>query len=158
MFRRTIIGVLTAAVLIAGWAANATASSLTVTQAIKAQDRVIHANATYKSLKGFKIDTAAEAAKAIPKYVVLQKLIDTAATSVAGATATAAQKTGQKDWVSGARELAKGIGYFVTELNDVVHNNKTAAKTEAIKAEKLLSAGSVAGSKGDRLLGLPAND
>jgi 2,3-bisphosphoglycerate-independent phosphoglycerate mutase len=158
VIRRTIIGVISTAVLISVSAGGAMAGSLTVTQAIKAQDKVVHADPAYKSLKNFKIETAAEAEKAIPKFESLQKLLNNAATAVSKSSATAAQKTGQNDWVSGVRTLSKGIGYFVTELNDLVHGNKVSAKVAALKADKLLKAGNASGSKGDRLLGLPPSD
>jgi hypothetical protein len=158
MIRKTIFGVIAAAALIAASAGNALAGNQTVIQAIKAQDKVIDASSTYKSVKSFKIDSVTAAKKAIPKYEALQKLLANAATSVAGASATAGQKTGQKDWVSGVRTLSTGIGYLVTELNDAVHNNNAAAKTAARKAEKLIIAGNTIGAKGDKLLGLSTSD
>lgn len=157
MLRRTIIGVIASAALIAATTGTAFAGQ-TVVQAIKAQDRIISASPTYKSLKSFKIDSTTAAKNAIPKYLALQKLFDKAASSVASASATPSQKTGQKDWVNGVRMGASGIGYLVTELNAVVRGDKTAAKTAATKAVKLLDAGNALGDKGDKLLGLPNND
>ena len=159
MFRRIIIGVITAAVLIGLPAASASAVTLTVTQAIEAQDKTIHASAAYKSLQDFKIKTAAEAKLAIPKYVALQKLLANAATAVSTAAATTAtQKTGRKEWVTGVRTLARGIGFLVTELNDAVHGNKTATKAAAQKAITYIDAGNATGDKADALLGLAKGD
>jgi hypothetical protein len=158
VIRQTIAGLIAAGVLFGAGAGMAGASQMTVTQAIKAQDKIVSTNPTYKSLKGFKVTTVAQAKQVIPKIKKLQGVIDNAATVVSGASATSAQKAGQKDWVAGTREQGRGIGGLAAALTDLVNGKKAAAKTALVNALKLVSAGDKLSIKGDNLLGLPIDD
>ena len=102
MLSRIIAGLGITAVLFVPAASAASASSLTVVQAIEAENKIIEANPEYTSLQHFKVKTVAEAKKAIPKIEGLKTALDDAATAVSQASATtSSQKAGQKDWGDG---------------------------------------------------------
>jgi len=158
-FKARAVSVIAVCLLAGATAGAAQAATPSVTTAIKAQDKAIKDSAVFKSLKHIKVNTPAQAKALIPKYQALQLKLQHAATVVSKASATGSeQRQGQKDWVGGVRELAHGVGLLDVALKDAVDGNKTAAKTELIKAEKALTAANALGTKGDRLLGLPTKD
>jgi hypothetical protein len=158
MIRRSFVALVAAAAMVSTSTHMAAASTQTVTQAIQAQDKIVHRNPGYRSLQNFHIRTAAQAEAAIPKFQAVEKLVKSAANAVAGATATSAQAAGQKDWVAGARGVARGIGMLVIAFRDIEHGKDAAAKAEALNALKTVKAGAATGTKGDKLLHLPTGD
>ena len=149
---------LSAAAILAGQAATADAAS-SVTAAIKSQDTAVRHNPAVRALAHFQANTSAQAQKLIPEFQAATKAFDHAATVVSHASASSAQQTaGQKDWVGGVRELARGFTQLSTALRDVVSGDRTAAQREAVTALKTVKAGERLGVKGDRLLGLPSSD
>ena len=132
---------------------------MSVRAAIKAQDHAVKQSPAFKRLKHFKANTPAQAMNLIPDFRALDKKLDLAATVVSKATAsTAKEKVGQRDWVAGVRGLVRGISQLVVGLKDVEHGNKSAAKAEALIAQKTLNQANALGVKGDRALGLPTSD
>jgi hypothetical protein len=164
MVRGTSIGAVIAVIaviavmVLAAVVSVAAASGMTVTQAIKAQDKIVRSNPEYKSLKHIKANTVAQAKALIPKLDSLKRSVDHAATAVSSASATSSQKAGQRDWVKGGRLLADGLGGLAAGLNDVVHGKTSAAKSALARAQRNLDAADAIGEKGDRLLGLPTSD
>ncbi len=152
MIRRMTAGALAVAGLLIFSVAASASGTTTVIPTIKAQVKLIQANPEYKSLKHLKVKTVAEAQAAIPKLQQLQQQQTQAAAAVAAASATAGQKKGQKDWVAGVREGAKGTGDLVAGLEDFVKGEKHAADVLALKADKLASSGGLLEVKGDHLL------
>ena len=146
-------------VLLGSAVGTAQASAMTVTVAIKTQDKVIKNAAAYKSLTHLNANTPAEARKLIVEFKALREHVAHAATVVAGASANGTkEKQGQKDWVTGARDLASGIGMLDTGLQDVVKGNAAAAKAVLRKAQLTLSRADAVAAKADKLLGLPTSD
>jgi hypothetical protein len=157
--RVSALSLVTMAVVVLGLAGTAGARSMSVTAAIKAQDRAVKHSTALKKLSRLNASTPAQAKKVIPDLQALEKKLDQAATAVSKATAsTPRQKAGQKDWVGGVRGLAHGFAQLVIALKDVEHGNKTAARAEAVTAQKTLDKANSLGEKGDRLLGLPTSD
>jgi hypothetical protein len=155
--RTMVLGGLAATVLLS---TSAGASTMTVTQAIKAQDKIVSRNAEYKSLKhnNVKANTIAQAKALIPKLDSLKTAVARAATAVSHASATSSQKAGKSDWVKGVRLLATGLGDVASELRDIVHGKTTAAKRALTQAQHNLNAANTIGERGDRLLRLPTSD
>ncbi len=153
-------GLLTAVIagLLLVGAPGASAAPLTVTQAIRTEVKAIDANPTYRSLKTLKLATVTETKAAIPKLRTIAGLFTHAANVVANARATAAQKPGQTDWVTGAREAARGFHQFVAALGLALAGKRTAAGTALTAAEKTIDTGSALGRRGDRILGLPLTE
>ena len=137
----------------------AQARSTNVVSAIKTQDKLIRRSPAYKDLQHFDVKTKGQAKTLLKSFPALEREADHAATVVAAAsTDSVRQRRGQRDWVAGMREGARGIGQFDTAIKDVLAGRKATAKREAIKAEKTIKAGNALGSKGDKLLGLPTSD
>ena len=158
MIRRTLMTLTAAAVTLGLSGGVATASGQTVIQAIHAQDKIVHSNPGYRSLQNFSIRTVAQAKAAIPKLIAVEKLLTHAADAVQSASATPAQKAGQKDWVAGVRGVAKATGMLVVALQDVEQGKSSAANTEALAAVKIIRASNTLGIRGDKLLHLPTSD
>jgi len=143
----------------AGASGIAQAKTTNVVQAIKTQDKVIKHSHAYKELQHFDATTKTQARTLLKSFSALRRKADHAATVVAAAsTSSAQQKQGQRDWVDGVREVARGIGQFDTGIRDLIAGNKAAAKRELRKAERTVKAGNAIGTKGDRLLHLPTSD
>jgi len=155
-----VVSLSLAAAIAAGASSGvAQAKSANVVTVIKAQDRLIKRSPAYKDLQHFNVNTKTPAKKLVKSFSALKRETDHAATVVAAAsTSSARQKRGQRDWVAGMREGARGIGQFDTAIKDLMAGKKAMAKREATKAEKTLKAGNALGSKGDKLLGLPTRD
>jgi hypothetical protein len=68
---------------------------------------------------------------------------------------TPAGAAGQKDWVSGIRELADGMTHMATAVKDGLHGNKAAAKREIRAMTKAIAVGNKLGYKADHELKLP---
>jgi hypothetical protein len=150
---------LSVAVAAAATGGVAQANSTNVVTAIKSQDKVIKRSPAYKELQHFDVKTKTQARTLLKSFSALQREADHAASVVAAAsTSSARQKSGQRDWVNGMREGARGIGQFETGIKDLLAGKKTDAKQEVVRAEKTLKAGNALGSKGDKLLGLPTRD
>jgi hypothetical protein len=142
-----------------GAAGAAQASATPVVAAVKSQDRIVKNSAAYKSLKHVTANTPAEARKLIAEFKALQSKVEHAATVVSQASASGAtQKQGQKDWVTGVRDLARGIGQFDTGLQDVIDHKTATGKAELKKATRTLATANTVGDRGDKLLGIPASD
>ena len=146
-------------VLCCGVPTAASAARVSVTSAIHAQDKAVKNSPAFKKLEHTTVNTPAQAKKVIPELTAAAKKLDQAATAVSKATATTTkQRAGQKDWVTGVRDLSHGFSQLVTALKDVEHGNQAAGKKEALAAQRSLNKGNTVGSKGDRLLGLPTSD
>jgi len=150
--------------LIAGlfivWAAGAAqASAMTVTAAVKAQDRIVKDSAAYRSLKHISANTPAEARRLVTAFRALQRKVEHAATVVSRASAVGTrQKLGQRDWVEGVRDLARGIGQLDVALEDIIHGRNAAGRSELLRAKRTLAIANAVGTRGKRLLRIPAND
>jgi len=134
------------------------AGTVSVLQAIKTQDRVVRGNPEYKSLKHFKLNSAAQAKVEIPKLRSLKLSLERAATDVSHASVTSAQAAGRSDWVRGVRLLAAGVGGLATGLNDLDEGRYAAAKSAVLKADRRVLSAETIGETGDQLLGLPSSD
>lgn len=157
--RVRLVALLAVGVLTAAAAGAAQASATPVVTAIKSQDRVIRHSAAYRSLKHIRTSTAAEARKLIREFEALQPKVEHAATVVSHAAAVGArQRRGKRDWVTGARELARGIGQLDAGLLDVEHGRASAGKAILLRADRTLGMANLIGDRGDRLLGLPTTD
>jgi uncharacterized protein (UPF0210 family) len=153
--RRTLAGAMAVVAMFALLGGVAAARGLTVTQAVRAQDKLVRDSPGYKTLQDFRtITTATQAEQAIPGLNALEKLLAHAANTIANASAGASQKTGQKDCVSGVRLFNNAVGMFVIALTDSAQGKSSAAKTEATKAFKLIRSGNMIGIKGEKLLHL----
>jgi hypothetical protein len=150
----------TALALVAAMASVAHASQPNVTVAIKAQDKVINQSPGSADLNHLKkLSTRAQAKKLVVDLTKLEKTAAHAITVVARSSTTSAQQQqGKADWLKGSREQDRGIRQLTVALKDVLAGNKTAAKAQSQKALKTLLAGTELGIKGDKLLGLPADD
>jgi hypothetical protein len=150
--------------LIAGlfvvWAAGAAqAGAMTVTAAVKSQDRIVKDSAAYRSLKHIDANTPAAARRLVTAFRALQLRVEHAATVVSRASASGArQKLGQRDWVDGVRDLARGIGQLDVALEDIIHGRNAAGKAELLRAKRTLAVANALGTRGKRLLGIPANE
>jgi len=140
-------------------AGAAQASAMTVTAAVKAQDRIVKNSAAYRSLTHFSANTPAAARRLVTEFKALQLRVEHAATVVSRASAIGArQKLGQRDWVDGVRDLARGIGQFDVALEDIIHGRNAAGKSELLRAKRTLAVANALGTKGKRLLRIPANE
>lgn len=157
--RIRVVSLLVAGLCVVCAAGVAQASATTVVSAVKAQDKIVKDSAAYKSLKHVTANTPAAAHKLIAEFKVLQSKVEHAATVVSRASASGAkQEQGQKDWVTGVRDLARGIGQFDTGLQDVIDHKTAAGKAELTKATHTLATANTVGDKGKKLLGIPAGD
>jgi hypothetical protein len=145
---------------VAGVASSAQAGSTNVVTAIKTQDAIIKRAPGFKELSGkFKPKTKAQAEKFVADLVKLEKVSAHAVDVVAASSTTSAkQREGKQLWVRGSREENRGILEFHTALQDLIDHKTAEFKTDYVKAAKALVAGAKLGSKGDKLLGLPASD
>ena len=158
-------------------AAAGAQASTSVQAAIKRQDKSIAQSAAAK-----KIITAGQVSKSqisavIKEFDGLAAKLDRAAGVVAKASAATAQdKTGQTDWVTGARDEAKGLAQFVVAFKAIEHGQKAAAEAQqkaaaeaaaqkaaeakaAVEAQqKTFTTASKLDVKADTALHLPAGD
>ncbi len=159
ILRRGALSLMSIALAFCGLAATAGAAGMSVTAAVKAQDHAINHSAAVKKLKHLHVTTPAQAKKVIPDLQALDRKLDHAGRIVAKATATTPkQKVGQKEWVAGVRELARGFSQLTVALKDIEHGNKIAAKAQALTAARTIVKAEALGVKADRALGLPTTD
>ncbi len=144
----------------AGCAAGpAAASATTVVAAVKTQDKIVKRSAAYNGLKHLTVDTPAQARRMIVEFKALQRTVGHAATVVSRASATGArQQRGKKDWVTGVRDLGRGIGQLDTGLRDIVDHRTTAGKAMVKRSARTLAVATAIVTKGKRLLRIPAGE
>jgi hypothetical protein len=156
--RRVTVGVLCAAAGVAVPAA-AHAAEMNVVAAVKAQDKVVKSSPAYQAVKQLVAAKAAQPKALTPKIARLDRTLEHAATVVGSAsTSTSRQKQGQREWVTGVRDLTKGFEQLQIELKDLQAGRTSAARAAKAKGERLIKAGEAIGEKGDGLLGLPDSD
>ncbi len=157
---KRVLSVGVAAVMAAGAASAAQASSTNVVTAIKAQDKIISKTIGYKELNGkIQAKTPAQARRLITNLDKLEKISAHSVDIVAASTASSAkQREGKQDWIKGSREQNRGLLQLDAALKDVLDKKVAAFKREYPKAIKTFAAGTKLGIKGDKLLGLPITD
>lgn len=143
--------------------AAAQASNASIKKEIKAQDKAVLHSSAYKKvekeLKKKSPATRAELNKLAKECKALKGKIDSAASAVASESASTAKgKTGQKDWVDGVRDIAKGFGDVVTAIKDDENGDKAAAKRELRDFLDEADKGGKLTDKADTDLGLPQGD
>lgn len=157
--RMRLTSLLVIGVCVGSAAGAAQASASTVVSAVKTQDRIVKSSAAYRGLKHVRADTPAAARRLIAEFRVLQRKVDHAATVVSHATASGTrQRIGKRDWVTGVRDLGRGIGQLDRGLTDVINGRTTTGKALVKKAARTLAIANAIGTRGKRLLGIPANE
>jgi cell division protein ZapA (FtsZ GTPase activity inhibitor) len=157
--RERLAALIVAAVCMGCAAGAAQASATTVVAAVKTQDRIVKSSAAYRGLKHVTADTPQQARKLIVEFKALQRRLEHAATVVSRATATdARQRRGKADWVTGVRDLGRGIGQLDSGLTDVIKGRTAAGKALLKRANRTLAAANAIGTRGKRLLGIPAGE
>jgi hypothetical protein len=137
----------------------AQAGATTVTAAVKAQDRIVKNSVAYRSLKHFSANTPAAARRLVTEFKALQLRVEHAANVVSRASASGVrQKLGQREWVDGVRDLARGIGQLDVALEDIIHGRNATGRSELLRAKRTLAVANAVGTRGKRLLRIPAND
>lgn len=156
LMKRCTLSLAVAVATLAPTAAMAQASTPSVQKAIRSQDKAVLESAAVKKILTTGQVSKAQLPKIITLFGALERKLSHAATVVSKASApTAADKTGQTDWVTAKRMAAKAIGMYVVAFKDVEHNHKAAANTEGKKAIKLIIAADKLILKADKALKLP---
>jgi hypothetical protein len=73
-------------------------------------------------------------------------------------TPSARQQTRKADWIKGSREDNTALLQYRSALQDLIAGKQSAFKATDAKTQALLAKGVTLSSKGDKLLGLSAND
>jgi hypothetical protein len=152
---RFTLSLATLAIAFGGAAAQASANDTSVKTVIKAQDRAIKASPQLKRLLNGTVKTS-QISEAIKLCHAFARKLDHAASTVAKTSASTPNGiAGEKNWVTGVRELAHGFSQLATALKDEQGGNKAAAKREVRAAVKTINAGDALGLKADHELKLP---
>lgn len=153
---RLTTSIVAGAAVLATSAGVAQASAPRVQTAIRAQDkRVLESRAVRKILATGQV-TRAELPKIIVEFGSLQRKLDHAAFVVSRSSApTARDRIGRTEWVAGKRIAARAIGDYIVAFKDVEHGHRAAARTEGVRAAKLIIAADRLIIRADRTLRLP---
>ena len=134
-------------------AVSVQARAVSVQQAVRAQERVIHPQLN-KVLRVAN-NPSSRPAKVERVVAALQHKVLRAAQAVARAHAGSSRiAAAQRNWVAAARQLGHGLGQLVGALRAAQNNQSALAKRDARNASRDINAAEAHAKKADRELGI----
>ena len=134
-------------------------AGVNVVTAIHQQDLVINASGAVQRLRHLEATSQNNPKKLYKPIEEIARKFSHAASVVSNSSAaTARQRDGRHNWVSGVNEIAAGFYRLGRALHDVIHGAKTNTAKIALDAESKINRGRTLLLRADRQLGLKSGD